>query len=145
MFKKPKTLEEIAEMYSVPTDILEDELKKGIEHEMEHTNDVNVAKTIALHHIAETPNYYEKLEAAKLGEGGMIKIDKFLGNSEYVLEDSVLCFRKLKVGCIMIFDDYGWGGPDLTQRGIDGFLSGFRDRIKNLGLRESQMFLRKLR
>lgn len=64
---------------------------------------------------------------------------------EYVLEDAVLCFRKLKVGGIMIFDDYGWGGPDLTQRGIDSFLSGFRDRIKNLGLRESQMFLRKLR
>jgi predicted O-methyltransferase YrrM len=74
----------------------------------------------------------------------MIYID---GNHEpeYVLEDAVLCFRKLKVGGIMIFDDYGWGGPDLTQRGIDGFLSGFRDRIKNLGLRESQMFLRKLR
>ena len=74
----------------------------------------------------------------------MIYVD---GNHEpeYVLEDAVLCFRKLKVGGIMIFDDYGWGGPDLTQRGIDGFLSGFRDRIKNLGLRDSQMFIRKLR
>jgi hypothetical protein len=34
---------------------------------------------------------------------------------------------------IMIFDDYGWGGPDLTQRGIDGFLSGYHKRIKYLG------------
>ena len=42
---------------------------------------------------------------------------------EYVLEDAVLSFRKLKVGGIMIFDDYGWGGPDLTKKGIDGFLS----------------------
>jgi len=25
----------------------------------------------------------------------------------------------------MIFDDYGWGGPDLTQKGIDAFLSGY--------------------
>ena len=48
---------------------------------------------------------------------------------EYVLEDAVLCFRKLKVGGTLIFDDYGWGGPDLTKRGIDGFLSGYHKRI----------------
>ena len=63
---------------------------------------------------------------------------------EYVLEDAVLCFRKLKHGGIMIFDDYGWGGPDLTQRGIDGFLSGYHNKIQNLGIRESQVFVRKL-
>ena len=64
---------------------------------------------------------------------------------EYVLEDAVLSFRKLKVGGMMIFDDYGWGGPDLTQRGIDGFLSGYHKRITHLGERESQIFVRKNR
>lgn len=62
---------------------------------------------------------------------------------EYVLEDAVLSFRKLKKGGIMIFDDYGWGGPDLTQRGIDGFLSGYHKRITNLGEMNSQVFIRK--
>jgi predicted O-methyltransferase YrrM len=62
---------------------------------------------------------------------------------EYVLEDAVLCFRKLKVGGIMIFDDYGWGGPDLTQKGIDGFLSGYHKRITNLGNVITQVFIRK--
>jgi predicted O-methyltransferase YrrM len=62
---------------------------------------------------------------------------------EYVLEDGVLCFRKLKKGGIMIFDDYGWGGPDLTQRGIDAFLSGYRDRIQYLGMRCTQVFIMK--
>ena len=62
---------------------------------------------------------------------------------EYVLEDAVLSFRKLKNGGILIFDDYGWGGPDLTQKGIDGFLSGYHKRITNLGERDSQVFLRK--
>ena len=62
---------------------------------------------------------------------------------EYVLEDAVLCFRKLKTGGIMIFDDYGWGGPDLTQKGIDGFLSGYHKRITYLGERESQVFIKK--
>lgn len=51
---------------------------------------------------------------------------------EYVLEDGVLAFRKLKVGGYLIFDDYGWGGPDLTQRGIDGFVNGYYKRIKVL-------------
>ena len=47
---------------------------------------------------------------------------------EYVLEDAVLCFRKLKKNGIMIFDDYDWGGPDLTRRGINGFLHVFYKR-----------------
>jgi predicted O-methyltransferase YrrM len=64
---------------------------------------------------------------------------------EYVLEDAVLSFRKLKVGGIMIFDDYGWGGPDLTQRGIDGFLSGYHKRITYLGESQTQVFIRKNR
>ena len=64
---------------------------------------------------------------------------------EYVLEDAVLSFRKLKIGGILIFDDYGWGGPDLTQRGIDGFLSGYHKRINILGKRESQVFVKKIR
>lgn len=65
---------------------------------------------------------YSNIEVPKLKDDffDIIYID---GNHEpeYVLEDAVLCFRKLKVGGILIFDDYGWGGPDLTQRGIDGF------------------------
>jgi predicted O-methyltransferase YrrM len=64
---------------------------------------------------------------------------------EYVLEDAVLTFRKLKKGGVMIFDDYGWGGPDLTMRGIDGFLSGYHKRIKQIGLKQSQLFVEKLR
>jgi predicted O-methyltransferase YrrM len=64
---------------------------------------------------------------------------------EYVLEDAVLSFRKLKTGGIMIFDDYGWGGPDLTQKGIDGFLNGYHKRITVLGHQASQVFLIKNR
>jgi predicted O-methyltransferase YrrM len=63
---------------------------------------------------------------------------------EFVLEDAVLSFRKLKQGGVMIFDDYGWGGPDLTQRGIDAFLSGYRDKITRIkDVRETQLFIKK--
>ena len=62
---------------------------------------------------------------------------------EYVLEDAVLSFRKLKYNGIMIFDDYGYDGPDFTQRGIDAFISGYRDRIHVLGEQQSQVFIQK--
>ncbi len=62
---------------------------------------------------------------------------------EAVLEDAVLAFRKLKKGGVMIFDDYGWGGPDLTQAGIDSFLRGYHKRIKLIGFHDSQMYVRK--
>jgi predicted O-methyltransferase YrrM len=63
---------------------------------------------------------------------------------EYVLEDAVLSFRKLKKGGIMIFDDYGWGGPDLTKRGIDGFINGYHKKIKVLGIKNTQVFIEKI-
>jgi predicted O-methyltransferase YrrM len=63
---------------------------------------------------------------------------------EYVLEDAVLSFRKLKSGGMLIFDDYGWGGPDLTQKGIDSFIAGYYKKIKVLGIWESQVFVKKL-
>lgn len=62
---------------------------------------------------------------------------------EYVLEDAVLSFRKLKKDGILIFDDYGWGGPELTKRGIDGFLSGYHKRITILGIKDMQVFVKK--
>ena len=64
---------------------------------------------------------------------------------EYVLEDAVLSFRKLKTNGIMIFDDYGWGGPDLTQKGIDSFLNAYHKRRVYLGEINSQIFIKKIK
>lgn len=44
----------------------EKELKAGIAVEMEHTNDPDTAKRIALDHLSEDPEYYEKLAKAGL-------------------------------------------------------------------------------
>ncbi len=55
---------------------------------------------------------------------------------EYILEDAVLSFRKLKSGGWLIFDDYNWideNEPDKinhnTKHGIDGFLSAYRNKL----------------
>jgi predicted O-methyltransferase YrrM len=85
---------------------------------------------------------FSNIEIPKF-EDEMFDIIYIDGNHEpeYVLEDAVLSFRKLKKNGIMIFDDYGWGGPDLTQRGIDGFMSGYHKRINFLGMEGTQVFL----
>lgn len=45
-----------------------DQIKKGVEVEMEHTNDRRMALKIALDHLKEDPKYYDKLMAARLEE-----------------------------------------------------------------------------
>lgn len=43
-----------------PQDVDQDELKRGIADEMEHTDDPAAAEDIALDHLAEDPYYYSK-------------------------------------------------------------------------------------
>ena len=84
-------------------------------------------------------------------EDGFFDIIYIDGNHEpeYVLEDAVLSFRKLKVGGYLIFDDYNFGGADGTSRGIDGFLSGYHKRVKMINKKWTtwnlaQVFLKKI-
>lgn len=63
----------------------------------------------------------------------------------YVLEDAVLSFRKLKIGGLLIFDDYGWNGPNMTQRGVDSFITGYNNNINVLGIMNSQVFIKKIK
>lgn len=43
-------------------DVNPDELKMGIQVELEHTSDKQMAKQIALDHLAEIPDYYTRLK-----------------------------------------------------------------------------------
>lgn len=66
--------------------------------------------------------------------------------SEYVLEDGVLAFRKLKVGGYLIFDDYGWKDKnDYSTVGINCFHRAYSKRLEYLETREMQVFFRKRR
>lgn len=71
-----KTLEDIAKKhdkkgyYHVKDMVssLQKQLNKGIKVEMEHTEDKNKAKEIAMDHLWEDPNYYDKLKKVEANE-----------------------------------------------------------------------------
>lgn len=56
------SLKDIAEKHGVSVIELNSELNKGIKVEIEHVNDEELAKEIAMDHLVEMPNYYTKLE-----------------------------------------------------------------------------------
>jgi len=56
------TIEKIANKHNVDVDKIVDQLVKGLEVEMEHTSELNVAMEIAMDHVSEDPKYYDKLE-----------------------------------------------------------------------------------
>lgn len=63
---KGKTIEDIAKTHSVDLNTLKQELKKGMDVEMEHTSSKEKAKKIAMDHLVEDPKYYTKIKKAGL-------------------------------------------------------------------------------
>jgi nucleoid-associated protein YejK len=60
--KKTLTPEQIATKHKKSIDYINQQLEAGIKVEMEHTNSKSVAKEIALDHLGERPDYYERLK-----------------------------------------------------------------------------------
>lgn len=64
---RPK-IDSILKKHNLTSKELQDQLKKGVKVEKEHTSSPTVAMKIALDHIAENPKYYDILAKAKLEE-----------------------------------------------------------------------------
>lgn len=62
LLKKAPSILKIADKHHVDLETIQNALKDGIKVEMEHTKNRNVARTIASHHLYESPKYYEKLK-----------------------------------------------------------------------------------
>ena len=58
----------IAKKHGVPTDSIKKQLQYGIKVEHEHASNDKEAAKIALDHIAEIPNYYDKLSKMEQGK-----------------------------------------------------------------------------
>lgn len=55
------SIKDIADKFDVPTSQIKNQIKKGLEVEKEHTNDIEKAKEVAMDHLTELPNYYDEL------------------------------------------------------------------------------------
>jgi predicted O-methyltransferase YrrM len=62
---------------------------------------------------------------------------------EFLLEDAVLAFRKLKSNGIMIFNDYFYNGFNSSKKAIDAFLNVYSSRCVFIATQNHQIFIRK--
>jgi hypothetical protein len=63
--KPTGTVNSVARKHGVDVDTICRQLAKGIKVELEHTSDREVAKEIAMDHLGELPDYYDRLEQAE--------------------------------------------------------------------------------
>ena len=63
--KPTPTIEELAKKHNVPLKDIRAQLAKGIKVEKEHASDAKIAEEIALDHLNELPDYYDRLETVE--------------------------------------------------------------------------------
>lgn len=56
------SIKQIADKFKLSVEKIEAQIKKGVEVEMEHTDDKEKAAEIATDHISEFPDYYDRLD-----------------------------------------------------------------------------------
>jgi hypothetical protein len=62
------TIEDLSKKHKVSKDEVYDRLVDGMKEEMEHTDEISVAKEIAMDHLFQDINYYAKLKKIEKGE-----------------------------------------------------------------------------
>lgn len=78
------SLQDIADKFDVSIDKIQAQLKKGVKIESEHTDDKEKAKEIAMDHITEFPDYYDRLG----------KMEKE-ADKEWALDENKLLIKRL--------------------------------------------------
>jgi hypothetical protein len=86
--KKNLTVEQITKKHRLEVGFIEKQLQVGIKVEREHTNDTQLAMKIALQHLDEIPDYYDRL---KKMEGGAKKEHKQFKDVKESTEDKKFC------------------------------------------------------
>jgi hypothetical protein len=86
------SLEGIAERHNVDIEKIKEQLRLGIEVELEHTDSIQIAREIAMDHIWEIPDYYDrlnKMEQNALTEGSAFRLRDYMEYFVYDLNDDI--------------------------------------------------------
>lgn len=85
--KPAPSVEEIAQKHRATVEEVEEKVNEGTREEYEHTYSRDVARKIALHHVDEDLNYYEKLKKAmKAAQGSLLDSEIELGEACETIE-----------------------------------------------------------
>jgi hypothetical protein len=111
------TLKDIAQKHKVSIDHIKKQLIKGIKVEKDHTNDESKAREIAMDHLTELPDYYDKLKTLGIDEmtdassSGSYDMPFNSQNKSNPLKiDGV---KSIKNSRAIVNKDFPkWGGPD---------------------------------
>jgi len=111
------TLKDIAQKHGVSIDHIKKQLIKGIKVEKDHTNDESKAREIAMDHLTEYPDYYDKLETLGIDEetdasssGGYDMPFNSQNKSNPLKIDGV---KSIKNSRAIVNKDFPkWGGPN---------------------------------
>jgi len=82
------TKESIAKKHGVEVEVIEKQIKMGKEIEKEHTNDPEEAKKIAMDHLVEFPDYYDRLK--KMEKEAELKESRLFRTYEKIILEETL-------------------------------------------------------
>jgi hypothetical protein len=88
-----KSLSDIAKKHKVDVKVLTKQFDKGVKVEMEHTDDKEKAKEIAMDHISEDPKYYDKLSKMETNE---IKHNESDQNDKEMVDGIIEIIKQIK-------------------------------------------------
>jgi 8-oxo-dGTP pyrophosphatase MutT (NUDIX family) len=86
-----KTIKDVMDKYNLSEDDVKKICEEGTKHEMEHTDDENIAREIARDHIWEDKDYYKKLKKIEKSDNNSNPIENTVKESLKVL---VVCHNQ---------------------------------------------------
>lgn len=102
---KNQTLEDLAQKHKADINKLKAQLDKGIKTEHEHTKDEQTAKKIAMDHLTEDPEYYDKLSKIEKEEDAEMPYPEFAKLAKHstskLPEDQELSYTHEKIAAAL--------------------------------------------
>lgn len=111
---KGLSIEDIAAKHGVSVEDIESQIKLGVKVEQEHTSDVEEAKKIAMDHLVEFPDYYDRLvKMEKEAEANYVDSDEIEELDENKFDSLISSYLK-----------------ESTYKTTDGFIDGNKIRLE---------------
>ena len=117
-------VEDLAEKHDVEEDKIEDQIQKGTEFEMEHVDDEAKSKEISMDHLAEFPDYYDRLEdmeedAKKAINESYIRYHKVRGFLPLLMEEANEELKTELDKYRMVGEDLNIDGPEESKYDVE--------------------------